>query len=324
MLEERLRAWAAGRGYGLAIADIGVIATVRTKLEARRDSGLIDPAFFAERLSKFRFLEGVEMAGPKRVVMVAVPSPASVVLVRTGGRTIEALIPPTYVHYLGTFQKVLDDMMANALGAAVAETLKAPLKSLAAHMGLVRYGRNNITYAPGLGSGLQLCGYVVASEEWPAEAAPPREGREDVLDRCSSCTACVKICPTGAIREDRFLLHAERCFVLPSESARPLPAWARRPTRSICLIGCMDCQLVCPENKGRLKTVPCGIELTHEETEALLEAGRRLGAEGSGRDRSRETAEGPALASARAKIEGLGMTEDFAVMGRNLGYFLSR
>src|SRR5512139_2366824 len=97
MLEERLKVWASDRGYGLAVADIGVVATVRKKLESRRDSGLIDPVFFAEYLSKFRFLEGIEMAGPKRVVMVAVPSPLSVVPVVARGRTVETLIPPTYV-----------------------------------------------------------------------------------------------------------------------------------------------------------------------------------------------------------------------------------
>jgi epoxyqueuosine reductase len=309
MLEERLREWAAGRGYGLAIANVGVVATVRKKLEARRDSGLIDPVFFAENLSKFRFLEGVEMAGPKRVVMVAVPSPVSIVPVKTGGRTIETLIPPTYVHYLGLFQQVLDDMKTSVLGpGAIVEVLKAPLKSLAVHTGLVRYGRNNITYAPGLGSGLQLCGYVVATEEWPAEAPPPGEGREIVLDRCSSCTACVKACPTGAIHEDRFLIHAERCFVLPSESTRPLPAWVR-PPKSVCLIGCMDCQLVCPENKGCLKTVESGVELTAEETGAMIEAGSK-------------PTDSPELASARTKFDGLGMAEDFPVLGRNLGLFI--
>jgi len=323
MLEERLRAWAAERGYGLEVADIGVVDTVRKKLEARRDSGLIDPAFFAEYLSKFRFLEGVEIAGPKRVVMVAVPSPVSVVPMKAGGRTIETLIPPTYVHYLGLFQQVLDDMKASVLGPeGIVEILKAPLKSLAVHTGLVRYGRNNITYAPGLGSGLQLCGYVVGTPEWPAAGRPSGADLETVLERCATCTACAKVCPTGAIRKDRFLIHAERCFVLPSESTRPLPAWVR-PPKSVCLIGCMDCQLVCPENKGRLKTVPSGIELTDAESEAMIEAGRGLCETASGAVQISRAAESQDLASARAKFEGLGMAEDFAVVGRNLAFFLT-
>ena len=36
----------------------------------------------------------------------------------------------------------------------------APLKPLAVRLGLVRYGRNNVTYAPGMGSYIQLLGYL--------------------------------------------------------------------------------------------------------------------------------------------------------------------
>jgi ferredoxin len=250
MLEERLREWAAARGYALAIAGAGVIEAVREKLEERKS------------------------AGPKCVVMVAVPSPIQVLPFTVEGKKIDALIPPTYVRYNATFADVLGDMKENALGQdAAAETLKAPLKSLAVHMGLVVYGRNNITYAPGLGSGHQLCGYVVGTGEGPDEECPKAEGRETVLEQCASCQACVKACPTGAIREDRFLISAERCFTLLSESRKPIPAWAK-PPKSICLIGCMACQQVCPENKGRLKIMPSGVEFTGEETEVLGAIGR--------------------------------------------------
>jgi hypothetical protein len=77
----------------------------------------------------------------------------------------------------------------------------------------------------------------------------------------------------------------------------------------------MACQEICPLNKGRLKTEPAGVDFAAEETEAFLEAGRRgawnalpLGAE----------------ASARAKFEGLGLTEGIAVFGRNLGLVLKK
>jgi epoxyqueuosine reductase len=254
--------------------------------------------------------------------MVAVPSPISVLPVTMGGRKIDALIPPTYVRYNATFKEVLDDMKANALGAdAEAEILRAPLKSLAVHMGLVSYGRNNITYVPGLGSGYQLCGYIVWPRERAVEVCPTAEGRETALERCTSCRACIKACPTGAIREDRFLISAERCFTLHSESRRPIPAWAR-PPKSLCLIGCMNCQQVCPENKGRLKTVPSGVEFTAEETEAVINAGRRLATSGSDAGHAAKSEESPSFISARAKFEKLGMSEDLEVMGRNLDYFL--
>ena len=327
--EERLKEWAATRGYGLAIAGAGVIEAVKKKLEERRSAGMIDPGFYEENLASFQFLEGIAVTERKCVVMVAVPCPIHVLPVTVGGRRIDALIPPTYVRYKATFAAVLGDMRENALGPDVeAETLKVPLKSLAVHMGLVSYGRNNITYAPGLGSGYQLCGYVVGIGGAAAGKCPTAEGRETVLERCASCQACVKACPTGAIREDRFLISAERCFTLHSESRKPIPAWAKLP-KTLCLIGCMACQQVCPENKGRLKTAPSGVEFTAEETEAVLEAGKRIEAlDGSGL----KGAAGPAVGlqdiaawrSALAKSDGLGITEDLEVMGRNLGLFLKR
>jgi hypothetical protein len=56
MQADRLKAGAADRGYGLATTDLGVVEVVRKKPEDRRDSGMIDAAFFAEDLSKLRFL----------------------------------------------------------------------------------------------------------------------------------------------------------------------------------------------------------------------------------------------------------------------------
>lgn len=322
-LRDRLRDWAAARGYGLATAGTGVIEAVRKKLEERRSAGLIDAGFFTESLAGFRYLDGSAVAGPKCVVMVAVPSPTQVLALKIGAKKIDALIPPTYVRYNATFADVLSDMKENALGRdAEAETLKAPLKSLAVHMGLVVYGKNNITYVPGLGSGYQLCGYVVGTGEGgPVEECTEAEGRETMLECCAQCRACIKACPTGAIREDRFLISAERCFTLISESRKPIPAWVK-PPRSICLIGCMACQQVCPENKGRLKTEPADVEFTAEETEAILEAGRRLGKGESGVGDDKRAEKNKALESARAKFESLGMSDDLDVMGRNLGFFL--
>jgi epoxyqueuosine reductase len=321
VFEAQIREWAAARGYGLAIAGLGVIEEARKKLEDRRSAGMLDAKFFEENLTKFRYLEGTGITKPECVVMVAVPSPISILPVTIGDRRIDALIPPTYVRYNAMFVNVLEDMKENVLGrSAEAAILKIPLKSHAVHMGLASYGRNNITYVTGLGSSYQLCGYIVGSVEGQIEGCATAEGRETMLERCATCRACIEVCPTGAIREDRFLISAERCFTLLSESPRPMPAWAR-PPKALCLIGCLACQQVCPENKGRLKTVPSGVEFTADETEAFMEEGRRLESGAGSGDR---IGSNEALASARAKFDVLGMSEDLEVMGRNLEYFLNR
>jgi|GEM_PF-70448 len=349
MFEDRLRNWADKRGYRVALAATLVLDVVRSKLEERRDAGLIDAAFFRENLAGFRFLDECRIPGPKSLLMVAVPSPVHILSFVYRDRRIEGLIPPTYVNYRKTFEDVLADMKANALagegGPIAIEVLKAPLKSLAVHMGLASYGRNNITYVPGLGSGYQLCGYVVGTAARPAgdqdrtqagraakrdrrahkfhgvdgrPGSPHGDWPETVMDRCAKCRACVVACPTGAIREDRFLISAERCYTLFSESKKPVPEWARLP-KSMCLIGCLNCQEVCPANRRRLKYEPWGVDFTAEEADAVLELGRRLkagsGSRGTGRGAGRS---GRALASACAKFDRLGMSEDLEVVGRNL------
>jgi len=388
MFHDRLKKWAVARGYRTATASADVLDVVRKKLEGRRKEGMIEPGFFAKNLSGFRYLDSSGIGGRKSLVMVAVPRPVSILPFRLGEKRIDGLIPPTYVQYKKTFEDVLADLKANVLmaedDATGAEILSAPLKSLAVHMGLVSYGRNNITFAPGLGSGYQLCGYVVATRnnlgsDMGGSGTASTEGRqkrageiieakgengspdwkEKVMDRCSSCRACFEVCPTGAIREDRFLISAERCYTLFSESREPMPEWIR-PPKSICMIGCMACQEICPENKGRLRYEASGEEFTAEETEAVLDMGRRFAAGGEmggsardkekgdkgGRDkgegekeaRGRRTAADSvkhgkivdggcarlASESARDKLNRLGMSEDIEVIARNLWILLDQ
>jgi epoxyqueuosine reductase len=315
----QLKAWAAERGYRLELAGIEVLETVLRKLQERRTGGLIDPTFYKENLSWIKSFEELGVSRAQRVVVVVVPSPVFVLPVRIGGRVIETLLPPTYFSYKKTFDDVLADMRANALvRGEQAALLKVPLKSLAVHLGLTVYGRNNITYASGFGSGLQVLGFIAASPNWRAGKAERKPRPEGMLAKCLTCRACVKACPTGAIREDRFLIAAERCFTLHSESRRPIPEGTRPPKKAICLVGCLDCQLVCPENKGRLRTEPSGVEFTAEETMAVLESGRVLTRTGEVPGTI-----SPAYASARVKFDRLGLSEDLAVMGRNLAYVLA-
>jgi epoxyqueuosine reductase len=94
-----------------------------------------------------------------------------------------------------------------------------------------------------------------------------------MLERCTDCRACLRRCPTGAIVEERFLLHAERCIVYHNEKpgAVPFPDWLK-PAWHNCLVGCMHCQAICPENKAVVGWVEDGPAFSAEET-ALLMAG---------------------------------------------------
>ncbi len=326
MLDERLKAWSEERGYRVATAGIDIVGRVREKLEKRLEAGLIDSAVFRKYQTYFRGQALSGSDGPRAVLLVAVPRPAHLVPLVLGGRRVEGVIPPTYVHYRKTFSDVMADLKKSVFGRGTGiEILKGPLKSLAVHAGLAAYGRNNITYVPGFGSWHQICGYLVDAR-LPAAAT---EG-ESALARCSSCRVCIKACPSGAIREDRFLISAEKCYTLFSESRKSIPEGIGHPNR-LCLIGCLACQERCPENKGRMKFEPSGIEFTAEETEAILEAGRKLGSGArrsprpkSGLPKANKPAPGPAWASAREKYARLGASEDLILIGRNILFHFGR
>jgi epoxyqueuosine reductase len=92
------------------------------------------------------------------------------------------------------------------------------------------------------------------------------------MERCQQCTACLQFCPSGAICADRFLLHAERCISFHNEKpgAVPFPEWID-PSWHNCLVGCLHCQRVCPENKLVRHQVEGKEAFSHEETSVLLE-----------------------------------------------------
>jgi epoxyqueuosine reductase len=295
-----LMRWAAERGYHVGWGLPSALAAAREDVLSRRRSGELDPGFFDANLAGFKSFEA-PWEGPATVVVVVMPRPAHLVTFTVDGRQVETVFPPTYVRYKPLFEEVRLDLQEHGLSGARVEYLFVPLKSLAARLGLVRFGKTNVTYDPEFGSYLQLFGYLTdAALPLPADWRPCEP---ELLPECEDCSVCLAACPTGAIGEDRVLLHGERCLTAVNENAGEWPGWIPLSAHN-CVIGCLLCQRPCPANPV-LPVEGTGVVFTAEETEALLGDGG--------------VHEGPAWEGIKAKLERLGLPyQEQQVLGRNL------
>ena len=304
-IEEVLFPWADSRGYRAAAAPVSLLDEVCRSIESRRACGEIDAGFFQNNLSSFRYLQGCRIDAPASIILIAMPRPAHILEFSTRGRAIETVIPPTYVRYRQVFEDVRVDLAAAAAIDSRFEILSAPLKALANRMGLMAYGRNNVGYIDGMGSYFQLIGLL--SDASVSDRAVQVRSEETALGRCRECRICAAACPMGAIGLERFLIHAEKCFTLYSESIDPIPE-GHVPPSPQCLVGCLKCQEVCPENRGRLKYERTGISFTEKETAEFLGL-------------SADSQKG--LHQAADKLLPLGLSEDVLPFARNLRLALS-
>jgi epoxyqueuosine reductase len=295
---DRLLEWAAQRGYRVAWGSGEVVEKVRREIEARRSGFELDEHLFEHELKPMVGKGSGSIGGS--VVIVAMPRPAHWVRFDVDGRDFDALLPPTYFRYRATFEEVRMDLAENGLSGIRLEYLTAPLKAIASRLGLVRYGRNNISYVAGLGSYLQLCGY------WTDTSFPEMEEAKtavpSLLPQCENCGVCISVCPTDAISEERVLIRAERCLTFVNENPGNWPEWLS-PRAHNCLVGCLECQRACPANP-ELQIVHTGLSFSAAETRLLLS--------------SNSTADDRAETGIRMKLAWLGQPYIESVLGRNL------
>lgn len=241
---------------------------LRTRVAGILDSGEL-PGPTADHLNEeVAFAWPAELPEARSVVVAATPRPLTRATLSVGGVEREVVIPPHYAGY-HTVPDGLTAAMAKALAPSghVSARFEPPLKTLAACAGLARYGRNNIAYVPGLGSYLMLAACAT-------DARPPADGvweEPRQLDRCERCSACLRACPSGAIRADRFLLQTDRCLTAVNESEAPFPEWVD-PAWHHCAVGCLRCQQSCPENAGVELRVAPAESFDAAESAAILAA----------------------------------------------------
>ncbi len=302
-ITERLMNLIEERGWNGRVVSIRHLDDLKRQIRRRYERGLLDEELYRGQLSWFSFEPPGDLPDARSIIVVAVPVPQTRSTFHWQGRPLAVVVPPTYAGYSETTARVQAVLApwTEREGYRVAGA-QLPLKTLAAWSGLAEYGRNNICYVAGMGSFLQLVG--IFSELSCSEDAwqEPR-----MLRRCDSCVACLRCCPSGAIAQDRFLLRAENCLTYHNEASAEFPAWIH-PSWHHCLIGCMKCQNICPENKAVLTWFDDRAEFSEYETACLVE--RR-----PFEQLPSETA---------AKLQSLQLNEDYRILCRNLSVLLNR
>jgi epoxyqueuosine reductase len=302
---EELLLHLAERGCKARIVSVQHVHDLQEEIEGRYRQGLLDKEFYQERLAHFDFRIPDELQEARSLIVIAVPRPQSQAVFKWNGKSRALIIPPTYVANEKTRRR-MEHLLARILatkGYRVARSA-LPLKASAVRSGLGSYGRNNICYVPGMGSFLQLVAFY---SDLPCQKDNWQEAQG--MKSCQNCYACRQSCPTGAIPSDRFLLHAERCIVFHNEKKGdvPFPAWID-PSWHNCLIGCMHCQRVCPQNSKFLEWIEEREEFSQQETALLLEGGSR--------DRLPVATVG--------KLKRLDLLEDVDALPRNLSVFFRK
>ena len=203
----------------------------------------------------------------KSIIVIAIFTPLMTVDFHHKGKSHEILVPHYYDdgitedHLKAT---ILNKIIGNNQYRVENARMNVLLKRLAVRTGLGRYGRNNICYVDGMGSFLKLFAFFTDFEfnedNWQGV---------QMLDSCTNCKVCLKQCPTGSISEDSFVIDIERCIPLYNEVAGEFPDWVD-PSSHSALMGCMRCQLPCPENR-EVSTKTQKLEsVSEEETEKIL------------------------------------------------------
>ena len=253
-------------GYKAKMVSVDHLSDLEQEIKRHYQERSFNEKFYKENLSRFKFSPPDDLPRARSLIVVAVPQPQARVIFTWKGKKLPYMLPPTYVGNAETDRRA-ENLLARILSPQKHKVVQAliPEKLLAVCSGLGYYGKNNICYVDGMGSFHQPAAFFT---DLPCEEDNWRELK--LMEKCNSCSACIRNCPTGAITTERILLHAERCITLYNERPEAFPRWID-PKWHNCILGCLRCQSVCPENKAVLGWIEEKGEFSEEEIALVLQ-----------------------------------------------------
>lgn len=256
------------KGVFARVVSIKHLDELGSEIRSLHDSGKLNDDFYKDYAkSFFSPAPPKSLPGAKSIIVLAIPQPMLRATFSWKGKEVRGTIPPTYADYYKIFRRERR-LLADAFGQEMYRFVKAvlPLKLLAVRSGLAMYGRNNVTYISKSGSFHRLMAFY---SDFDSPVDNWQEKR--ALPKCAKCIACLKACPTGAIRKDRFLIRAECCLSYLNEkgSKHAFPKWVDASAHN-SIVGCMRCQAACPYDRDVIGWCEDRVRFSEEETAYLL------------------------------------------------------
>jgi epoxyqueuosine reductase len=275
---------------------------LQTEINQWKRDKLITENFFKQNYSQFSFKPPKTLPNACSIIVIGVPQKIIPVNFFYKGKRYQTVLPPTYVYskIRTTCKEILSEILENK-GYFVDHAI-LPLKLLAVKSGLAKYGKNNICYVNRMGSFIRLEAFYTDYEFFPDDWQ-----EKQIMKSCTNCSLCHNACPTHCIPKERVLIHADHCLTYLNENKGDFPSWVPVQSHN-ALIGCMRCQMVCPQNKKFIQYDKQTIDFTEEETSIILHKTPR-----------------EHLSKALAKkLIRFDINEDYTLLGRNLSVLLNK
>ncbi len=291
----------AGEHFRVSTISTERVPLLTDEIASLYDKGDLNGKLYHFYLKRFDRSAALKLPGAKYLIIVAIPQLKEEVEFKSNGVKFFLPVPPTYNYRVDeTVSRILRSHLQDR-GYRICKA-RIPLKLAAARSGLARYGRSNISFIEGLGSYYRLVAFYTDFPGFDDQWCKPL-----MVEKCETCTACLKRCPTQAISKDRFLILADRCLTFLNESKEDFPEWLDNNIHH-SLIGCLRCQEVCPLNKPFKNQKIKKRSFSESETGELLAANAHVA--------PRE--------SVASKLDRLGLKDDLYIVSRNLKEYLHR